>query len=296
MANVNQLVQDNKGFIWLAGQQGLTRFDGEQTITFSSSNTAWPLSFNWVHDVAIDNEHLLLATETDGLWRFNPKTGQAKKILADIPQNSHYNVISFQGNYYINAPDKLYRYNTSTNITDVIDNDIKITKIIHSNKYLYVSSQSGLYLLKNNSLIKILNEPIFALTALSSGVVAITKNAITRLDDNGNRLSIQKNSNIYAATKEFNTNNFFTVTNQGIVGKISGKTLQPMTHNYGNIKPVRIRNLLHDNSGVLSLISSQGIEQLTESSIINHPIIFDIKTNANEITVFKNEIIIVSYG
>jgi ligand-binding sensor domain-containing protein len=298
MANVNQLVQDNKGFIWLAGQQGLTRFDGQQIISFSSRNTDWPLSINWLHDVDIDhdNEHLLLATETDGLLRFNPNTGKAIKVSSDIPRKSFYNVIAFQGDYYINAPDKLYRYQTITNATALIDSNIKIKEIAHSKNHLYVASQSGLYQLKDNRLIQIMNEPIFALTAISSGVIAITKGAITRFNDDDSKLSLKKANNIYAATKEFNTNDFFTVTNQGVVNKFSGETLKSIPHKYGNIDPVRVRSLLHDNSGVLWLVSSQGIQQLTENSIQNHPKVFDIKINANGIAIFKNEIIIGSYG
>ena len=99
IATASKIVQDNKGFIWLAGQQGLTRFDGEQTITFNSGNANWSIPFHWLHDVTIDKEKLLLATETDGLWQFTPKTGQVNKILADIPQQSYYDVISFEGNY-----------------------------------------------------------------------------------------------------------------------------------------------------------------------------------------------------
>jgi len=298
MANVNNLVQDNKGFIWLAGQSGLTRFDDKQTITFSSSNTSWPLSFNWLHDISIDNdnEQLLLATETDGLWRFNPKTGQAKKVATDIPRKSYYDVISFQGDYFIYAPDKLYRYHTKTNITEILDSNIKVRKIIRSNKYLYASSKNGLYQLQDKVLVKILDEPIMAITALKSSVVVITKNAIIRFDDNGTQFKTNRINSIYAATKEFNTNNFFTVTNRGVVTKLSGDTLQPISHKYGNIKPARIRSLLHDNSGVLWLVSTRGIEQLTENRIKNHPIVFDIGINANELAAFNNEIIIGSYG
>ncbi len=108
MANTSKIIQDSRGFIWLAGQNGLSRFDGEQIINFSSRNTIWPLTFSWLHDVAIENDALLLATETDGFWRFDPNTGQALKILADIPRKSIYDVISFKGDHYINAPDTLY--------------------------------------------------------------------------------------------------------------------------------------------------------------------------------------------
>lgn len=298
MATVNQIVQDNKGFIWLAGQQGLSRFDGEEVVTFYANNTDWPLPFNWLHDVTIDtdNEHLLLATETDGLWRFNPKTGQVIKISTDIPQESYYDIISFQGDYFINAPDKLYRFQPDSNITNIIDNNIKIKKIVCSSKHLYIVSPNGLYQLKNNKLIKVINESVSDATAISSGIIAVTKESITRLNDDGSQLSINQTNSIEAITKEFNTNNFFTVTHLGEVEKFSGETLQSLTHKFDHIKPVRIRSFFHDSSGLLWLISNRGIERLTENRIQNHPITFDIKINANEVSLFNNEIIIGSYG
>lgn len=296
MANVNKLIQDDKGFIWFAGQQGLVRFDGSKAITFSSSSSAWPLDVNWLHDVAIDNQHLLLATETDGLWHFNPKTGQAKKILTDIIRPSIYNVISFQNDYFINAPDKLYRYNTETGASHIIDNNIKIRDFVHSDKHFYVASQSGLYQLKSNKLVKLLNQPILTLTAITSAIIVTTKTSITRFNDDGTQLKINYANNIYAATKEFNSNNIFTITNQGVISKLSGETLLPIPHKYGNTKPARIRSFLHDSSGVLWLVSTRGVEQLTENSIKNHPKVFDISINANELAIFNNDIIIGSYG
>ena len=287
MANISSLIQDEKGFIWLAGQNGLTRFDGQQAITFSSSNTSWPLPFNWLHQVSQDGQYFLLATETDGLWRFNPETGQAKKVIANIPRQSHFNAVSFQGDYYINAPDILYRYRTKTGITEVIDNNIKIKNIIHTNKHLYVSSESGLYLLNNNTLTKILHEPVTTTTALSTSVVAITKNAIFRFNDDGSQDKVDHSNNIHAVTKAFHQDNFFTVTNKGIVNKFSGSTLQAIPHKFGNIKAARVRSFLHDNSGVLWLVSNRGVEKLTENSIKDHPITFDISINANELGVYN---------
>ncbi len=300
MANVNSLVQDSRGFIWLAGQRGLTRFDGNQAITFSSNNSIWPLASNWLHDVTIDKKHLLLATETDGLWRFNPETGQADKILTSIERNSYYDVVSFQNSYFINAPDKFYRYNISTKTTSLIKSNIKIRKVVHNNKHLYVASKSGLYQLddlnSNNKLKQLLTEPILATVALSSGVIAITKTHIYNFDHQGNKTTVESPHNIYAATKEYGSDNFFTLSSQGIVNKFSGKTLAKLPHQFGNTNPVRARKLLHDSSGVLWIVSSRGIQQLTENTIKNSPKVFDISINANELALYNEEIIIGSYG
>lgn len=296
IATASKIVQDKKGFIWLAGQQGLTRYDGEQAITFNSGNSNWPIPFTWLHDVAIDKDKLLLATETDGLWHFNPQTGEATKIPADIPNSTHYDVKYFKGNYYINAPNKLYRFNLEDNTTEIIHNNIHIRELTHTNTHLYVSSKNGLYKLNDRKLTKVINEPINAVTTLSSSVIAVTKSAIFRLNDDGNNLSINIENNIDAVTGELGKNNFFTVSNQGIVNKFSSETLKLLPHKYSNIKPIRVRSFLQDSSGVLWFVSNRGIEQLTENSFINHPKVFDIKINANEVGLYKDEIIIGSYG
>jgi len=296
LANISQIIQDEKGFIWLAGQQGLVRFDSEQSITFSTSNPSWPLPFNWLHDVAVDKEQLLLATETSGLWIFNPKTGQASKVPVNIPRKSHYHAISFQGDYFINAPDKLYRYSTKTNITELIASDLNITDLAHTNNHLYVTSQSGLYRLENNKLIKLLDESVLAFAQFPASIIAITDKSFTRYHDNGEQFTTYRNNSIFAATNEFNSNNFFTINTKGEISKFSGETLAPLPHNFGQASVVRANDFMHDNSGVLWVVSSQGIERLMESNIKNTPKIFDIDINANEIAVLSGEIIIGSYG
>ncbi len=296
MANANGLVQDKKGFIWLSGQGGITRYDGNQTITFSSNNPAWPLPINWLHDVAIDKDYLLLASEKDGLWRFNPETGQANKVITDIKSRSFYDVVSFQGSYYINVPDKLYRYQVNTQNTHLIDSNIKIRKIVHNDQHVYVSSKSGLYQVYNNKLQQLLPESVIAITALSSGIIAITKSNIYYFDHLGNKSTVESSEKIYAATKEYGSDNFFTVSSQGIVSKFSGKTLEILPHKFGNTKPVRVRSLLHDSSGVLWIVSSRGIELLTENTIKNYPKTFDISINANEVALYGDDIIMGSYG
>ena len=296
MANVNGIVQDKKGFIWLTSQGGITRYDSKQTITFSSNNPAWPLPFNWLHDVAIDKEHFLLASEKDGLWHFDPDTGQAKKVVTDIERKSLYDVASFQGNYYISTRDKLYRYQVNTQKTHLIDDNIKIKEIVHNDRHVYISSKKGLYQVNNNKLTQLLPEPIIAITALSSGVIAITESRIYFLDHLGNKSSVVSSENIYAVTKEYHSDNFFTVSSQGIINKFSGKTLESLSHKFGNTKPVRIRSFLQDSSGVLWLVSTQGIEQLIESTIKNTPKIFDISINANKVALHGDDIIMGSYG
>ena len=42
LSHVENIFQDKKGFVWFAGQQGLTRFDGEKVIHFSTETPTPP--------------------------------------------------------------------------------------------------------------------------------------------------------------------------------------------------------------------------------------------------------------
>lgn len=298
LSNVTKVLQDKRGFIWLSSQQGLTRVNGNNNITFSRSNQEWPLPFSWVHDIEVVDNKLLLATEMDGLWLFDTRNGEVEKIITDISEPSHYNATLFKNNYYSYAPNtnKFYRFNPSDNLSQIIHQNIAIKVLIHTPEQLYISNRDGLYQLQNDNLVQVINEPITALTALSNAVVAITANKIYRLGDDGSQSSIEHSQKLYGLTKAYDNDSFFTVSLKGKVSKYDGATLTPLPHYYGDSEPVRLKSAFHDASGVLWLISSHGIEQLNESYIKNHNLIFDIPINGNEIALFDNEIIIGSYG
>jgi len=298
LSNVNKIVQDKQGFVWLAGQQGLTRIGGSNNITFSLDNPTWPLPFSWLHDVSIANDKLLLATESDGTWLFDNKTGEAEKIPAGAPSPSHLDAVFFQDNYYINASKKLYRYNPSNKTTKLIHNNLAINnnKLVHNDEQFYVANNTGLYHLKDEVLVKVIDTPITALTALPDVIIAITSDRIYRINQSNEITSIEHAEKIYGLCQEYNTDNFFTLSNKGNLTKYSAKTLTSLPHLYGNTKAIHVRGMIHDNSGVIWLSSSQGVRQLSENYITNHEKVFDIPINANEITLYDNEIIIGSYG
>ncbi|WP_033093493.1 ligand-binding sensor domain-containing protein [Colwellia psychrerythraea] len=296
LSNVNKILQDKDGFIWLAGQQGLTRFDANSNVTFSLSNQEWPMPYSWIHNMSLIDDKLLLATETHGLWLFHTQTGTVKKIPVDIPKQNHFDAVMFKDEYYINVPDKLYRYNPSTTETIVIESNISIDHLVHNQEHLYIANEEGLFQLQDNRLVNILNEPITALKALTNAVIAITANNIYRFSDDGTISSIKHDETIYGLTKAFDSDDFFTVNKKNTISKYNGLSLAKIPHHYGQSKTLRIRDMFHDASGVLWLVSNQGVEQVNEDYITNHEVIFDIPINANEIKFFDNEIIIGSYG
>jgi len=297
LSNVAKILQDKHGFIWLSGQQGLTRVDANNNITFSLSNQEWPLPFSWINDIELIDDKLLLATEMDGLWLFDTRNGELEKVITGILEPSHYDATIFKNNYYIYTPEKkFYRVNPSGDSPRVIHQNLVINELVHTQNKLYVSSRDGLYQLQDDNLVQVITEPITSLTALANAVIAITANRIYRLADDGSQSSIEHNQKLYGLTKSYHNDDFFTISLKGKVNKYDGATLTPLPHYYGESESVHLRDAFHDASGVLWLISSHGVEQLNESYIKNHNLIFDIPINGNEIEIFDNEIIIGSYG
>ena len=296
LSNINKVIQDKRGFIWISGQHGLTRVDSSSTINFSLNNQQWPLPFSWIHDVNLLDDKLLLATETDGLWLFNTLNGAVKKLNIETPKQSYYKTTVFKKNYYVYAPDKFYKFNPSNQVTTVIDHNISISKQANTESQLYVANNKGLFKLENELLIKVIDQPITALKALPDAVIAITPDKIIRLNDEGDQTSTLHQEEIHGLTKAFDSDSFFTINNRGVIKKYHAETLAQLSHHYGKAKAVHYRTAFHDASGVLWLSSSHGLQQLSESYVTNHPVVFDIPINANEITLFENDIIIGSYG
>ena len=299
LTNVYKLLQDRQGFIWLGGQQGLTRFDGKQSINFSYDTPKNMLPFNWVNDFSQDHDSLLMATETHGLWRMNTKTGQAQLIVSDvdgIDDNSFYAIDLFNGSYYFQTPSSLYKYQPETEKVNLIADNITVNKIVHTKNQLYISSQLGLFQLQDNKLVKLIDQPIKTALAINNILIAITATKIYAINNKGEQVSLAIKESISQVAKHYNQASFFTVSTRGRINKYSAHDLKKTPHRFENIKASNVRSMLHDSSGVLWLASNQGVTRLYESTIKDHLKVFDIKNNANEIALLNNEIIIGSYG
>lgn len=78
-ASGNTIMQDKQGFIWIATQGGLHRYDGYEFKIFTSIPfDTTSLSANWVWGATeASNGDIWVATEGGGLNRMNPVTGKA---------------------------------------------------------------------------------------------------------------------------------------------------------------------------------------------------------------------------
>jgi len=80
---ISDIVQDPRGFVWLATQNGLSRYDGQQFITYRhQTNTAASIQGNSVNDLLIDHQGLVWIVAGSGLDLYQPQTNNFKHILS----------------------------------------------------------------------------------------------------------------------------------------------------------------------------------------------------------------------
>lgn len=91
--NVNRIIQDRKGFIWVGTRDGLNKYDGYKfTIYRYDSKDTNSLSTNYVQDIVEDKENnFWIATDGGGLNKFDVKHNLFKKYRHD---NTNSNTVS----------------------------------------------------------------------------------------------------------------------------------------------------------------------------------------------------------
>ncbi|MCM1067239.1 MAG: response regulator [Muribaculaceae bacterium] len=73
-SHINKMIQDHAGYIWMATDNGLTRFDGSTSKTFTRSNNSPSLLNNMVLSVMEDSKHDLWVGTYDGIQIFDRST------------------------------------------------------------------------------------------------------------------------------------------------------------------------------------------------------------------------------
>lgn len=294
-------MQDKQGFIWFAGQQGLTRFDGESSITFSHHNQQWPLPVTWLHNLSWGaGDNLLLSSEREGLWQFDPDTGQTTPIAS--PDYSVYNTVYHQGAYYFStrAPYNLYRYDIASRSTILLEKNIHVEQLKQSQNKLYVATNDAVFSLNRGKLLKLLDGPINQIATIDNILLVATPRSLHSFDDDDKHNQIAIDENVTAIAPE-NTSSqqmprFFTINQQGQIKYYDATELTLLPHGFDKLTAQRTRLMLHDTSGTLWLAGSQGVQRIAQDGIKNHALIFDVKINALQLATIDNQLVLGTYG
>jgi len=297
LTNVRNIIQDQQGFIWLSGQHGLTRYDGEKLITFSNNSPEWQLPFTWTHGVQQVNSQLLVGTENNGLWLFNPKTGQSSPLNIKTQSDAVYYAKFFNGQYYIftKSPSILYRFDPQTSITHILSENIKLNGFLTTKDSLYFFNKKGISKISSNNITPLIKAPIKSAIANEEWIIVATDKALISFYNGQKKATLAIDKDISALTFENNSNSFFSITNKNHINKYNQK-LEKLEHGYSIDLSAHSRSIYHDNSGTLWLAGSYGVKRTSATSIKNHARIYDTFINGIQVEVIQDTLILGSYG
>lgn len=121
---ITDILQDSRGFLWIATLSGLNRYDGSQVARYYKSSKKESLPDNWIYRIlGMDSLHLLIATKK-GLSVMNLETETFRQInLVQSPSDTLFdNYISVmekdnEGNYWVSSPTVIYQLDANLHVT-----------------------------------------------------------------------------------------------------------------------------------------------------------------------------------
>src|SRR6056297_1764917 len=96
--DINDIIQDTSGYIWIATENGLNRYDGYKLTSFFASDDTLDLSNNAIETLTLDHHgQLWIGTFGGGFYRFQPLNNKFIKYdkylyIRDITEDSYGNL------------------------------------------------------------------------------------------------------------------------------------------------------------------------------------------------------------
>jgi len=297
LTSVKNIIQDKQGFIWFSGHQGLTRYDGNELINFTNTSSNWQLPFAWTNDVQRVNSQLLVSTESNRLWLFDPKTGLSSPLNITTKSDTIYFASFFNGQYYIytKAPNILYRYDPQTSSTEILNKNITLNGFLTTKNSLYYHNNMGIYKIKQHEIKLLLKAQVKAAIANKEWLVIATDKALITFQNEHQEAVKNIDNKISALTFENNSDNFFTINNKNHINKYN-QLIEKLDHGYSTDLKAQSRSIYHDSSGTLWLAGSHGVKKTSAIKIKNHPRIYDTFINGIQVEVIHEQLVLGSYG
>ena len=82
---INDIIKDHQGYIWIATDNGISRYDGYNFFNFNSSTHPTIFKDNRILKIEQQGEGLYVLTAGDGLIELHPKTNTFKKVYSSNP-------------------------------------------------------------------------------------------------------------------------------------------------------------------------------------------------------------------
>lgn len=148
-SEIKCIYQDTEGYLWLATQNGLNKFDGYRFENYFYDPTDdQSISNNWIFDMAEDSLGYLWLGTKEGLNRYDKKTGSFTRLShklnsAVVPDDFVYGLVATDSFIYINVPPVLSRYNYRTDSLESYTNTQPYDGALHDIGFPILKSRQG---------------------------------------------------------------------------------------------------------------------------------------------------------
>lgn len=271
---------DSRGFIWLGGADGLTRFDGKN---FKNYNKTDGLVDNFVRSISEDKNNNLLIGTKKGISVFNGNSFTTLKIRY---KNAETKKISFQsilcsssGRIYAGSVLGLFIYNSKTNTFD-FDNRVNefVSEIIEEDKVIYLTTAKGLYTIKNNKIKSIKLDSIQGTNSLTA--IKSDFNKVKWIGSTNGIFKCSKTDTVKylknLKSKSFIQNILITRDSNILINSNSSEVLVFKNNIFKSydltpyIQKGYISKAVQDNTGNIWLVTSSGLVKMYRPILIKH--------------------------
>lgn len=122
---VYSLLQDRQGFLWLATEGGLSRYDGYRVLNYQGQTSQ--LADQAIYSVYQDSRgDIFVGTASHGLYRLHPENGTLEQILLhyfdsepDLPQRIDVVLEDKTGNLWLGLPEDVLYFDVSSGESEV---------------------------------------------------------------------------------------------------------------------------------------------------------------------------------
>ena len=309
-SNIETIFQDRKGFLWIATQDGVSKFNGYQFENFYSNpfNSKSILS-NYVIKINNWRKDSICFTTTIGLSIFDPAT----KIFKNYPlslqnksigkikgslllKNKKILLISNKGLYEVDL-------SKSKNLVSIISNERGFNLIHQSKNQILITSKNHLFELKEKKLniLKSFNQNISSLFLDEKGANVMLGDSLIRFENNfTNQTSYGFPSNLNVCIKVDN-DYWLGTANDGlfIFNPKKEEQIQKIYSNNraNNLLSQKVRSIFKDEFGIIWIGTDKGLNKIDLSKkqfLQVKPSNYSPKSSDNAWSFYENDSIFLS--
>jgi diguanylate cyclase (GGDEF)-like protein/PAS domain S-box-containing protein len=253
--------QDRQGFLWIATEDGLNRYDGKNFTHYRHHiNDKGSIADNFIRKVFIDNQGSLWVGTNNGLSRYNNESNDFNNYLAiendnnSLRDNVIWNIYQDKHNIiWISSAQGLHQYNEKTDSfkrIELANSKIKLTEVRtffqdSNNNYWIGTYDQSIYLANNNFSYAI------SLQTKNKWNLNIPAKSLFDIKEIDNQYWLATEQGLYVVNNNYQLTKHFTrknTANQLLADEVRAIALFDDTHVWlGTKNGLNIINILNDN-------------------------------------------------